>query len=101
MSALRLSFKYNHVLPEDVVCEEATRQLDQFVADGGEPEGLDYRNFVPVAVQTLVDDRIQHAEKLGMSLTIFEWCLMENGDARVSVKFPCEAKAVLFEALVL
>ncbi len=101
MSAPLPCYQFEHALPEHVVCEAATLLLDRFVADGGEPEGLDYQDFASAAVETWVDDRIQQAEAFGLSPATPCWSLMANGDAQVIFPFPCEAQAVLFKALVL
>ena len=94
-------YQFGHVLPEHVVCTAATRLLDEFVADGGEPEGLDYADFVPAAVETWADDRVQRARTNGLLPAVPHWRLMANGDAQVAFPFPSEAQAVLFKALVL
>ena len=101
MSAPLHCYQFEHALPEHVVCGAATLLLDRYVADGGEPEGLDYRNFVPDAVEDWAADQVQRAQAVGLRLAASRWTLTSNGETRVTFRFQCEAEAVLFKALVL
>lgn len=101
MSALLFPYEFEHVLPEHMVCEAATLLLDEFVADGGEPEGRDYRDFMGDAVKTWADDQILRAQAISILSAAPHWNLTANGDARVIFQLECEAEAVLFRTLVL
>ncbi|SEP51222.1 hypothetical protein SAMN04487843_1468 [Methylobacterium sp. ap11] len=101
MSAHLFPYEFEHVLPENMVCEAATLLLDRFVADGGEPEGRDYQDFTGDAVKTWADDQILRAQAIGLLPAAPRWNLTANGDARVIFPLGYEAEAVLFRTLVL
>ncbi|MFX7636700.1 hypothetical protein ABTJ61_19465, partial [Acinetobacter baumannii] len=80
MSASR-PYTLQRSIPEDEVCKRATARLDEFVEAGGEPAGLDYRDFMNEVVEMWVDDLVRHALERGIEPGTPHWHLTPLGHA--------------------
>lgn len=94
-------YTLQRTIPEDEVCKRATARLDDFVEAGGEPAGLDYRDFMDEVVQMWVDDLAHHASEKGMEFGTPHWHFTPQGHASVTFPFQCEVHATAFKVALL
>lgn len=95
------AFEYLHVLTVTEVCERATERLDHFVEHGGEPAGLDYRDFVGEAMEMCTRALADEARALHLDLDEPRWSLNAEGVACVVLPFHRNVDPILFRAVVL
>lgn len=101
MSVTSGTYDYVHVLTETEVCDRATARLDHFVEHGGEPAGLDYRNFVEEALQMHVTALVKAAQALHLDLDAPRWTVTTEGAANVVLPFHRSVDPILFRIAVL
>ncbi|GJD76578.1 hypothetical protein CFIICLFH_4836 [Methylobacterium goesingense] len=65
---MNATFEYAYVFTATEVCERATERFDRFVKHGGEPEGLDYWDFVGEALEMRARALADEARALNFDL---------------------------------